>query len=190
MPRIEISKAYDQFRRRIGLSIDEIKQTVYESDKVTTIDLNDLEKKVIGHSEGKPAILELFLKKYAAYYTLTLAQRKEDTLVVNAAFKIFPTLLPNLENHTPIEALQGFIDLFGVELEISGKTRKLFYGEVIKQSLGIRDTLAAPIIVNPIKGHEVLETAFIKISSITYQVFCGLAFCIDYTAYLEFLGKR
>lgn len=51
-------------------------------------------------------------------------------------------------------------------------------------------SLVAPIITNPPKGHEVLETAFIKVIGITYEVFCGLAFCIDYTAYLGFLKQR
>lgn len=41
---IEISKAYDKFRRMIGLDIGEISKTVNEPDKFTLIDLNEKEK--------------------------------------------------------------------------------------------------------------------------------------------------
>jgi hypothetical protein len=50
--------------------------------------------------------------------------------------------------------------------------------------------LAAPAIGSVQKGHEVLETAFIKIIGLTHEVFCGLAFCVDYTAYMDFLKHR
>jgi len=187
--KINTSKAYEKFRSKIGISIDEISKTINEYDKVTVIDLNNIEKKLLGYSEGETAILEVYLKKHSKHYNLTLTRKFADKSVVLGSYKIFPSILNDIENMTPIEALQGFVDIFGVEQAIVDRTSKLFYGEIVQQPPGASDLLATPIIINPKKGHEVLQTAFIKIEGITYQIFCGLAFCIDYTLYLDFLRR-
>lgn len=173
----------------MGISIDEISKTVNEYDKVTVIDLNDIERKLLGYSEGKTAILELYLKRHSKHHNLTITQKFKDRSVVLGSYKVIPSIVSDLENMTPLEALQGFVDIFGVEQAILGRTSKLFYGEIIQQPPGTCDPVATPTIINPRKGHEVLQTAFIKMEGITYQIFCGLAFCIDYTDYLDFLRR-
>ena len=99
---------------------------------------------------------------------------------------MLPSDFSELDTMVPVEALQEFLSVFGVEQSICGRRSKFFYAEVIQQPRGSRDLMVTPSI-SPPKDHEVLQTSFIKIEGIAYQIFCGLAFCIDYTLYLNFL---
>lgn len=61
---------------------------------------------------------------------------------------------------TPIEILQEFINIFGVEQSIAGKNRKFFYGELIQQP----DFQVTPINSGDVnEGHEVLQPIISKL---------------------------
>lgn len=186
MIKIEISKAYDKFRRMIGLDLEEISKTVNEPDKFNLIDLNEKEKALLGCSEGETTVIGIYFKKFPLHYNLTVTHNLSDKAMILGSYKMLPSFFLGLENMAPMEALQEFLGVFGVEQSICGRKRKFFYGEVIQQPPGSKDLMVTPSI-NPPKGHEVLQTCFIKIEGISYLIFCGLAFCIDCTLYLNIL---
>jgi len=189
--KLKISDAFEEFRQQIGIPIKKIGQTINEPDDVTIIDLNKVQRELLGYAEGKTLILSIYLKRYSNtkgdYYILSVAHSLPDgTKYVVGAYKIYPQIIPRIEEMTPIEILQEFIDIFGIEQSIAGQSRKLFYGELIQQLSNINDSQLTPFI-HPKEGHKVLQTNYIKTDSKTNQAFCGLAYCIDYTSYIELL---
>jgi hypothetical protein len=186
MVKIEISKAYDKFRRMIGLDLEEISKTVNQPDRFNLIDLNEKEKTLLGCSEGDTTIIGIYFKKFPFHYNLTVTRNLSDKAMILGSYKMHPSFFSGLENSAPMEALQEFLQVFGVDQSIFGRKSKFFYGEVIQQPPGSKVLMMTPSI-NPPKGHEVLQTCFMKIEGISYLIFCGLAFCIDYTLYLNVL---
>ena len=170
----------------MGLEIEEISKSINEPDKFTLIDLNEKQKEVMGYSEGETNVIGIYYKKFPLHYNLTISRNSKDEAIVLGSFKMLHSNFSGLETMTPLEALQEFLSVFGITQSIFGKRRKLFYAEVIQQPRDSVNLMATPSI-NPPKNHEVLQTAFTKIEGIAYQVFCGLAFCVDYTLYLDFL---
>jgi len=189
--KIKIVQPYEDMRRKMGLSINKIKQTIIDPDNATRIDLNKLQleitkKKVTGKTMHVGLYLKRFKKDDKEYHIFVLTTEPSVNLknVINALL-ITEELIPNLDELSPIDILRRISESFGIPINIQGKTQTFFYKELIP--LKARTKLFE---IGQKKNDEIIHfQLFMKIVPGSNQVFCALVSSINQSKYLDWLAR-
>ena len=185
---IKVENPYENIRPQLGISFNKIRQTIREPDDVTKIDLNKVQKELMGYTAGEKLDVGFYLKRYTsqekAYYLLVCTREpKPNRINVTSAFKITNQLVPDVDEIAPIQIIQRLVEKFGENVRIGDQTRKFFYREMIP----IRPRTRLIGIPPTPMGHEIVVSQYVLINSKSNNILCALVYAINYTRYKEWL---
>lgn len=125
------------------------------------------------------------------YILIVLAKKgKNDQLSINRAFKVYPELVPNIEDKSPLELLDHLVNQFGLKFKIGNSENKKFYlnDKVIVSNFSEKKDL---LIDNPRSRETIKFVLFKKGSGIVMNtITCALAFCINIDAYSRWIKSK
>lgn len=160
---IIIGDDYESTRYKIGISVKEIKNTIQFPDSSYIMDLNQLEKNLLGKSVGKNIYAGFYLKHYikedVSYYILVCTREPEEqTLYVYSAYYINEELISKISTNTPYETLLEFVNIFGLNIIVKGRMTKFIESDYLHS-----DEIPSDFIkISFPKEHHFISSQFIK----------------------------
>ena len=125
------------------------------------------------------------------YLLAIFTLRKDNNLFVQNAFKVYPTLVSNIEDKNPLELLEHFANQFGLKIRIAGSEYKKFF---IKERILIGSFSLEPnklITVDNPENHNFITVSTLKIETgIERTINCALCFCIDINLYSRWVRSK
>ena len=187
-----INKPISKLRRDSKISQASIRDTISSPDAATNLDLNAVQRELMGYAEGDNVILSFYLKKHSHlkrdYYLLIGIRREKDgTLTVTDAYKLNDELIAGLDEISPIVALEILCKRFGLRMSIGGKVSNFFYREILPTPPGsLSRPLTPTLLIQPRNCHH---CTWGKIDARSGQTFIALAYGIDHDRYLRWLKQ-
>lgn len=138
---------------------------------------------------GVGLTINFYMKRIEAtkpsHYLLIHGREIDGAIVVDAAFRCYPDLHPNIDSLTPTELLFALVDRFGVDVTVGATTKKIILDESIEASPGQDIPL-----ITATAGTSWHGSMYFKRSDRNGKphIDCALVYAIDakkYTHYIE-----
>lgn len=185
VPREQSIKEYifsDLFKKecqdKFHISQTNIIESVQKSDKTESVIFN-------GQKE-----LIFFLRRILSkreFYMLVCAERRDRSLIIYWAFKIFTNLCKEIHLLSPIQLLARFADSYGLPATIEDLTSKFIFAHRFEVSSS--DPTCLISIHNP-ENHSFMNCSLLKVfqkDGTSFIADCALVFCIDITRYINWI---
>jgi hypothetical protein len=190
-----------EYRLQIGEIVREFERL---GDRRTYIERSVLEADVVQHLSHRggddqrkesPEGLSLFARlidtgKRPPFAHLVVTGRKGASLEFQAAWRIVRQVVDWNPSMTPLDLLKGFVDRFGVLLEVPGRlpTKFVLFDAIPKPTQGFRGVLRPAESMNP--NHDFSVQMMLRMNQQVGLIEISMAYQIDTTIYRQSLQEH
>lgn len=169
----------NQSENNLGISQSEVERALKDPDKKETLELEKIEKRLVGEASTPPFSPTFYLNNEEKGYLLVSTRIEDEVRHIDYALKIFPVFFEeDIDDLNPIEALKKLTYTFGLQIRIGEKSSKVISAAVIPYE-GKTEIIS---IKNP-KNHSFVNSFYLRPDKKIGKVICALAICIDTTRY-------
>jgi hypothetical protein len=170
---VKFADSFVNLNETMGISRSEVRAAIRSADGV---------EHFLTESPGEALFdaTTLLVKHYFTtdpYTLIIVAGRTGSTLRIDGAWKSFLSEVPSTPLESPVHFLQAFVDVFGFDVTIAGKTAKLIVYEQFPRDLGNTS------VVQRIDNKDAPFDSRFTYSLGQYRVSVALAFALDIRRY-------
>lgn len=122
------------------------------------------------------------------FYLLVDTFDKNESTIVNMAWKLLPDLNSEMKYMTPVQMIHAFANRFGLKVTIGDQTDYIFFEKIVKFKKNKNFQLVS--VSNPEK-HSCVQSMLFKYNEDNGKIIvhCGMVFCIDLDNYLKWINN-
>jgi len=186
VPRKQPIKKYifsDLFKREFQNRFD-----ISQADVIETIEKFDKDESIIFNKHKELLFFTHQIHSKRDFFILVCAERKDRSLIIYWAFKIFIDLCQEIQLLSPIQLLARFANIYGLPISIGKLTSNFIFIHKIK--VNSSDPIHFVSINNP-KNHSFINCFLLKVFQADRNLFiadCALVFCINTTRYINWIS--
>ena len=166
-----------------GIRRTQVEEALENPDKVQSLSLT---------ADDSSLIYQKNIKEVKEPYLLLILTYMKDssTRIVQDAFKIFPSLVQDIFDKSPLEILDLFANRFGLNLKIGSHCKRFYWRERITVDRFPFSKKQPFEIENPTNRESHFISSFKIERGIQTVVDLSLCFCVDYDKYVAWINSR